>query len=89
MVIAIDYDETYSVDPAAWDRCIAILKEHGHDVHCVTCRRETMDNVELCQVTGCMTFFTGLAPKRWYMDNRGIKIDVWIDDMPESVLHGR
>jgi hypothetical protein len=26
--------------------------------------------------------------KRNYMWKKGIKIDVWIDDMPDAILHG-
>jgi hypothetical protein len=34
-------------------------------------------------------FFTGLSGKAWFMQNRGIKIDVWIDDEPSSIVYGR
>lgn len=33
--------------------------------------------------------FTGMSAKRFYMEMSGIKIDIWIDDTPECVEHGR
>lgn len=91
MIIAIDYDDTYTADPVMWDAVIHEMFIHGHIVYCVTCRRDTPENRERCSIIpdDVPIFFTGLKPKRTFMEKLGIKIDVWIDDMPESVEHGR
>ena len=34
-------------------------------------------------------FFTAGSPKRWYMEQQGLRIDVWIDDDPQSIVGGR
>lgn len=89
LTIAIDYDDTYTADPTLWDAFIAHARERGHRVVCVTCRRETMDNVEECDVPGVLTYFTSMAPKRWHMEQQGIEVDIWIDDHPICVEQGR
>lgn len=32
---------------------------------------------------------TNGAPKRWFMEQRGIKVDIWIDDEPMTIEYGR
>lgn len=66
MKIALDYDGTYTADPALWDGFIARAKARGHSVWIVTCRRDTEENREEVKVPGCFVIFTGLAPKDWY-----------------------
>lgn len=92
MLVAIDFDDTYTADPELWDQFIDNCMARGHKVVMVTCRRDTADNREECNIPALARFnhyFTGLSPKRWYMEHRGIKVDVWIDDMPETVKEGR
>ena len=40
--IALDYDGTYSADPAMWNKFIKIAQAHGHKVTCVTMRKATL-----------------------------------------------
>lgn len=91
MIIAIDYDDTYTADPSMWDQIIERFAAWGHVVHLVTCRRDTEENrAEVC-VEGIPRhrhIFTGLAAKKWFMEQRGIRVDVWIDDNPESIIRG-
>lgn len=95
MIIAIDYDDTYSADPPLWDRFIEDAKSKGHEVHMVSCRRDTAQAREECRIPGLRFFehhFTSMASKRWHMENKcrpPVKVDVWIDDLPESVKEGR
>lgn len=89
MIIAIDFDGTYSADPTLWDAFITSAKSRGHKVYCVTARRETEENVAECDVPGVLTYFTGLSAKDWYMrEKRGIVVDVWVDDDPKVIVHG-
>ena len=32
MLLAIDYDETYTLDPLFWDEVIYLAQNHGHNV---------------------------------------------------------
>jgi len=38
MLIALDYDGTYTEDPVLWDLFISTAKERGHDVKILTMR---------------------------------------------------
>lgn len=88
--IALDYDDTYTACPAMWDRVVPIFKAHGFRVLVVTCRCGTDENVEKVKVPGCSVVFTDHQPKRDYLKHkRGIEVDIWIDDYPEAILHGR
>jgi hypothetical protein len=89
MTIGLDYDGVVTEDPVLWAGFIAMARERGHKVYCVTCRQETLENVEECDVPGVLTIFTGGAPKDWFCRERGVVVTVWIDDCPDCVLHGR
>lgn len=92
MIIALDFDGTYTLAPELWDKFIELCSFRGHQVVMVTCRRDTDENRDECKIELLPTFshyFTGLSPKRWFMEQRGINVDVWIDDLPESVKEGR
>jgi len=87
--IAIDFDDTYTLDRPMWDRFIADAQSNGHRVICVTARRDTPENRDVIQIPNVTTFFTSLSSKRWYVETKwNIKVDVWIDDRPEVVING-
>jgi hypothetical protein len=89
MNLGLDFDATYTKDPETWDDVIALFHSRGHKVHCVTCRRDTTENRKIVKVPGVLVFFTGLRPKAEFMRKYGITIDVWSDDDPACVLHGK
>lgn len=89
MVLGLDYDDTYTCDPEFWNMVVSLAKSRGHKVHVVSCRFETMENRREMDVPGCLTYLTGMSPKRWFMEQQGIQITNWIDDVPESVTMGR
>lgn len=89
MKIAIDYDDTYTRDPALWDIFSTWAQERGHDVYCVTSRQPTMLQ-EIYDSLGQMIpveniIACGYEPKRQFTQNQDIMIDVWIDDNPEVI----
>lgn len=82
MIISIDYDGTYSREPSLWDNFISFAKERGHVVICITNRAFPIEsgkkpNVEI--------LYAGADYKREYAVKNGYKVDIWIDDMPETV----
>jgi hypothetical protein len=92
MIIALDFDDTYTADAKLWEQFISLAESAGHRVVMVTCRRDTDENREECLIQSLPThahYFTGLSPKRWFMEQRGVKVDIWVDDMPESIKEGR
>ena len=86
MIIAIDYDNTYTMDPALWDNFITTAKEIGHTVICVTARPEIMGQVVINSVGKLVqVVFAGGEWNREMDLKSGYKVDVWIDDMPEYI----
>ena len=85
---ALDYDSTYTSDPELFDRFIADIRERGHRVFVVTARRDTPENRAEVVVPGVLIYFTGLAAKAWYMEHRGVPVDIWIDDDPRVIIEG-
>ena len=90
MIVAIDYDDTYTRDPIAWNYVCELFMERGHTVYCVTARNKRhMDEVEftigrLIGASNCIP--TDGNPKRSFVYDIDIIPDVWIDDAPESIV---
>lgn len=89
MVIALDYDDTYTKDPRFWDMVISAAKHREHTIYCVTMRcASEVDEVDRDlgdKVDGI--FCTNREAKEKYMFKQGYYIDVWIDDMPFFVVN--
>ncbi len=105
MNIALDWDLTFTADEPFWRKFIAMARESGHKVWIVTCRLDTEENwqdlmghdypispVTVSDRTGLKSWqhkFTSHSPKRWFMEQQGIQIDIWIDDQPETIINGK
>lgn len=89
MTFALDYDGTYTADPELWDTFVKLARERGHKFLCVTQRRNTEENREAVKVPGVQVLFTELASKTWFIEQRGLTVDVWIDDDPKALVNGR
>lgn len=90
MNFCLDYDETYTKDPTLWHQFISMAKARGHQVFCISFRFEhQMDEPRrtVGRVIGEHNCFgTGHTAKRTFAEKLGIKIDVWIDDLPELIV---
>lgn len=91
MRIAIDFDDTYTADPAMWNEIVLLMIASGHEVFCVSARPDShMEKVRqtIGQVIGeNYCFGTQLIAKRDYMKkNHGLEFDVWIDDTPDAIV---
>jgi hypothetical protein len=84
LIVSIDYDETYSLDPAAWEAVCTLLLKARHDVYLVTGRLEEHPISHSPNVL--RVFYTNHKQKRVFMETQGIDVDVWIDDKPESII---
>lgn len=88
MIIALDFDDTHTKDPALWNRFIADAHSSGHRVVVATMRhpRESRRVVETVEGIGeSDMFFTGRRAKRPYLAALGVRPDVWIDDNPHWI----
>jgi hypothetical protein len=92
MYIALDFDDTYTRDPSLWTEFIQDAVDRGHTVFCVTLRLpsqgEQVLNTIGRTIGPSMCYFTSMQSKKNYMWKQGIKIDVWIDDMPDAIVSG-
>jgi hypothetical protein len=92
MKIAVDYDNTYSRDPRAWDEALTVLINAGHEVRIVTFRNDELDkdtDLLLLEDAGVIVHYTRGSAKRWWLDQFTSPHwlpDVVIDDKPESWL---
>lgn len=93
MIIAIDFDQTYTADRDTWDKVLDIFTEAGHTVYCVTCR-ESWDTggkergIARIKKRVAKVFFTDGQAKIEYMEKEGYHVDIWIDDCPATVTGG-
>lgn len=90
MLIALDFDDTYTRDPQMWDMIIGVMQRHGHTVICAT-MRFPQEGEELHNTIGkkCKIVFTSRKAKKIYLNEViGIFPDIWIDDTPEWLFQG-
>jgi hypothetical protein len=86
MIIAIDYDGTYAVVPEIWDQVIKLFQDAGHTVICVTSRTESWGQPVLDSIGKLVpVIFAGSEGKREAALKRSYKVDIFIDDMPETI----
>lgn len=86
MLIALDYDDTYTADREFWLEFIQLAKKYGHEVVCVTLRFNNLENRQ--QVKGDIpvsAYFCDHNYKRETLEKAGRRVDVWIDDSPECI----
>lgn len=94
LTFALDFDDTFTADPELWSEWIKVAKFRGHKVYCVTARRDHEENrKELSDYfsqygISIPIVFCNLGSKTWTMEQRGIKVNIWIDDSPHALVHG-
>lgn len=85
MLIAIDYDDTFTRDSLMWGAFISHAVARRHRVVVCTGRAfpPTDDFLWSQRVE---VYCTGGQAKRDYLAAQGLRPDVWIDDDPASIL---
>lgn len=90
MKIALDFDETFTLDPTMWLYFIDEAVTAGHTVYIVTARDEFNDGINWLKVglgeAPCEVIWCDGCPKRELTRGLGLKIDVWIDDNPAGII---
>lgn len=81
MIIALDYDGTYTREPVLWKKFISDAKKLSHVVICFTmrCPHEAIENMP------CDVVYTSRKAKLSFAESNDYKVDIWIDDKPASV----
>ena len=94
LTIAIDFDDTFTAAPELWEKFIRQAQQAGHNIICVTSRRDTDANYELLQRAFSQfhltvpIIFCNLKSKLDVIHNQGVKVDIWIDDDPIALVDG-
>ena len=76
MLIALDYDKTYTADPALWNDFVQLAQNRGHTVKIVTMRRPD----EAIVGSPVEVVYTSRKAKAAV-----VSADIWIDDSPNWV----
>lgn len=83
MIIALDYDKTYTRDPDMWNMFIEDAIKRNHEVICVTMRYPSEgDDVEKTIGRYCTIIYTERRAKEQCLLKLNIYPDIWIDDSP-------
>lgn len=85
MLIALDFDDTYTADPGLWDRFIELAKRSGHEFVCVTARAANDIDAVRSALGDMPIVATDGADKAPFCSNTGYWPDVWIDDRPHLI----
>lgn len=83
MRIALDFDDTVTLDLMFWSAFVRLAKMHGHSVTIVTIRHEGWDNSDIlafAQDLGIKVVCTNGEQK-----STKHSADVWIDDSPVMI----
>lgn len=92
MLIALDFDGTYTADHGLWRAFLRTAEFRGHKVYVVTLRDKEKDYLEefdyLKKEYGVDTIFCSGHSKRQVTQDHGLFFDVWIDDQPEFIPKG-
>ena len=91
--IAIDFDDTFTTDETLWAGFIHSAKSRGHEILCVTSRRDSEDSLK--EINRRFEFhsiqirviFSNRKSKVDTMKDKGIRVDIWIDDLPYGLIH--
>lgn len=87
-VFSFDFDNTISRDPSGFMQIMKLLRDRGHDVYVCTMRMKWLnpEDFDFLIEAGYKVFFTEHKAKDEYMKSQGIQVDVWVDDLPDSII---
>jgi hypothetical protein len=90
MKIALDWDDTVTLNPDFWFEFISVAVSKGFDIRIVTARTDNQaEDIKLALEAANVpipVIATSLRPKRQDCNLRGWYPNVWIDDSPEMIV---
>lgn len=87
MNIALDYDGTFTLDPKRWQQFIDLFVMAEHKVWIITSRSIDIP-LEIVPKNIEYVVFCNFRAKKTVADERGISIDVWVDNDPYYITTG-
>ncbi len=86
MIIAIDYDKTFTADVFLFRNFIVAAQLRCHTIICVTGRKVPIDfSRDPALPLGVVIIYAGDEEKRKAAEKADYKVDIWIDDTPETI----
>lgn len=93
LTVSIDFDRTFSADPKLWGEFAREASDSGNTVVMITRREDTEKNrAEIESVVGdyanafdSVILAGGNTQKEAAAKQAGIKVDIWIDDSPQTI----
>ena len=92
MLFGIDFDNTFSADPALFHSFLDLLTARGHKAVIVTGRSKPTGKgglseflVEVVTKGRLPIVYAGMKFKRLAATEAGYNVDIWIDDNPEFI----
>jgi len=87
MLIALDYDGTYTADKEMWDVFIHQARLRGHQIVVATMRFDIPAEADIVRLeleeNVDHMIFTGRKAKKQFLRNQQLVPDIWIDDNPD------
>ena len=84
MIIALDWDKTYTEDTVLFSEFVKIAESRGHTVIIVTARPESHQIAN--PPSGIDVVYADHEWKYSASLKAGYKVDIWIDDMPNMIM---
>lgn len=93
MNLGLDYDGTYNSNTVMFKDVIRVFQSFGHKVYLTTLRVGTLDAIdkedqETLDKYNVEVIYCDGKSKRIVTEERGIKIDWWLDDWPDGIVTG-
>lgn len=83
MIIALDYDKTYTRDPNLWNEFIRHAKQCGHEIICITMRKPNQQEaIDRSNFKVDKLYYTSRKAKMIWAKMNNVDVDIWIDDKP-------
>jgi phosphoglycolate phosphatase-like HAD superfamily hydrolase len=88
-IVAFDFDETISDNETLWLQVMLALEKGGYHVVVCTWRTPTTypEDLKFLVDRGFKVYYTSGQAKQTYMESKGIKVSIWIDDNPFAILN--
>ena len=94
LTFGMDWDDTFTAEPELFSEFIRNAEKRGHRVVFITGRRrdyESEMDVRITQIAYGLNqtvIWAEMGSKLFAVEQRGINVDVWIDDDPRKLVHG-
>lgn len=89
MIIALDFDNTWTADKELWNWFYTAASKKGHIVIMATMRSRHSEDMDRYDLPPDMPIvYCGMEYKQHACLDAGFEVDVWVDDMPMLISPG-